>query len=550
MARTRLPLELNVEVTTAAGSRFLLGDNRSPTERLLSPVLTSEIGDGFKTAGGSLRRRYDIDYPDLNLVDTWTFTGADGSVAWEGRNAEMPRSLTDKSVINVSLAGWMAHARDRPFREIYVDRDLSAWTGLSLGRQSVLLAGGFTPTDAASASDVVGATAGMVTGFDGSWATGFKPVSEAWYDAGAGLYAAKVAYSWLNQNATTISAADTNWTWFVGSSTDDRGTSTSATSNLRAAGPSSGTFTPTTPGQYAFLELVYNSAPGGADGAHFGIAWYNLAVYGAHGLPTYSDGTGQPPGVLASDVIRDVASRFCPLLDTSGVKDTTFPIAHLVFKDLTDPYDAFLQVNKYHLWNLGVWENRRLVYETYDLSDYDWQIRAGEDGATFEAQGQTTDNVFNGVVVSYQDALTGKKNYLTPDVYPDLQSTDLLNPWSMHAINRWMKLDLSSPTTQAQALDVGTVALAEANRPKGPGTITVQGGYIKDRQGIEQPGWKPRAGERVAVTNHPNDAPRLIHGTTWDGDSHTLTLAVDAPPAMLDAYLDRQGTALTARGLA
>lgn len=549
MTRTRLPLQLSVEVTTAAGTRFQLADDRAPTDRLLSPVITDEIGTGFKSANGSLRRRFDIQYPDLGLVDTWTFVGADGSVAWEGRNAEMPRSLTDRSVIGVSLEGWMQHAHDRPFREIYVDRDLNAWTDPSLGRQAALLTAGFNPTAGQVASDVANATSGVVTGYDGAYVAN-KPVSDAWYDAGPGLTIGRIDYSWVVQ-AGGLDPANANFNWSVNVSNDDKSTATQGTANLRAAGPSAGSFTPSLLYRYAFLQQYFNATSVLSDGGHYGIAWYNMAVYGSHGLSLYTGDAGQPPGVIASDVIKDIARRFAPKLNTAGVKTTTYPIQHLTFKDLTDPYDAFAQVNKYHLWNLAVWEDKTLSFSGYDLDDYDWQIRAGEDGATFEAQGMSTDNLFNGIVVSYTDLLTGVKNILMPDVYSQLQSTDLLNPWSMHGIDRWMTIELSTPTIQSQAIDIGRTALAEANRPKGPGTLTTKG-YIKDRQGNWQPGWKVRSGDTVAVLNAGDaliDAPRLIHAKTWDCDSHTLTMAVDAPPDRLPAYMDRITNALQARGL-
>jgi hypothetical protein len=248
-------------------------------------------------------------------------------------------------------------------------------------------------------------------------------------------------------------------------------------------------------------------------------------------------------------VIRDVARRWCPKLNTSKVRDTTYPIQHLVFKERTTPFDAFAQVNKYHLWNLAVWENKTLEFKGYDLSDYDWQVRAGEDGATFDMQGQATDRVHNGVAVTFTNSLTNVKEYLTPDEFTQLQATDILNPWSMHGVNNPLELELSAPTHRAQAIDIGRVALAEANRPKSPGTLTAKG-YIRDRQGNEQPVWKVRAGDTIAVTNHPNDTPRLIQGASYDHDSHTMTMAIDAPPATLDAFVDRLGTALTARGLA
>lgn len=546
MIRATVPLELSVEVQTSSGSRYRWGDNESPERRLLGVSFSTEIGDGFKSASGTLRRRFDTDYPDLNLVDTVSFIGADGSVAWEGRNAEMPRDLSDKSSIGVTLAGWMSHAKDRPFTEVFVDRDASAWQRPSVGRRAVILGASFTPNDPASYTDPTDASAGVSTGFNGPWGTGYTPVSEAWYDIGPGLTIGKIAYSWKRDPTIAVVAP---WAWSVNVATDDKATVTAASGNLLATGPSASTFTPSVRYRYGFLSTSFPASGAGTDGNTYNINWYNLAVYGSHDLTTHVGEAGQPPGVYASDVIRNLATRFCPKLDTSGITGTDYVIQHLTFKDLTDPYDAFLQVNKYHLWNLAVWEDKKLTYSGYDLSDYDWQIRAGENGATFQAQGQSTDNVFNGVVVTFTDVLTGVKNILLPGAtYPDLLSSDPLNPWTLQGISRWMKLELSTPTVAAQALQVGRIALAEANRPKSPGTLVAKG-YIQDRAGNWQPGWKPRAGDTVAITNHPNDAPRLIHATTWDNDSGTMTMAIDAPPPMLDAYMDRLGTAITARGL-
>lgn len=546
--RSRIPLDLSVEVETASGTRYQLADDLEPERRLRGVTFSSEIGDGFKTAGGNLPRRFDIDYPDLNLVDTWSFVGRDGTVAWEGRASSFPRSLTDRSTISVNLTGWMSHATDQKFREIYVDRDLNAWQGPSLGRQAATMTANYIPTAGTVVQDVADATSGVVTAWEGNWASPYLPLSDAWYDAGTGLTIGRIDYSWKVQPGG-LDYTNAQFNWIAGVSIDDKATATQTTANLRAAGPSASSFVPTVRYRYGLLQLLYGTTGAGIAGGHYGLAWYNLAVYGAHGLTLYTGDPGQPPGVLASDVIRDIARRFAPKLDTSGVQNTTYPIQHLVFKDRTTPYDAFAQVNKYHLFNLAVWENKRLEFKRYDLDDYDWQIRAGENGATFDAQGQSTDNVYDSVVVGYTDLNTQTKNYLTPDVYTQLQATDLLNPWRMQGIDKPLELELSAPTTITQAVAIGRIALAEANRPKAPGTITAKA-YIKDRAGIEQPVWRVRAGDTIAITNHQNDSPRLIHSASYDHDSHTVTIAVDAPPAVLDGVVDRIGTSLTARGLA
>src|SRR5215217_3498033 len=135
--RSELPLELTAEVTTADGSRFQWGANRPPGERFQGLSFSTAIGEGFSKGSVRFSRRFDLDYPDLGLVDTITFVGADGSVAYEGRNSAMPRELTDTHNIGVTLSGWMAHGTDRKFQEIYVDRDLSGWGEMPLARRNV-----------------------------------------------------------------------------------------------------------------------------------------------------------------------------------------------------------------------------------------------------------------------------------------------------------------------------------------------------------------------------------------------------------------------------
>ena len=550
VARSVLPLELTAEVTTADGARFRWGANEPAQSRLRNFSFGTKIGEGFSQGQGQLPRRFDLDYPDLSLVDTITFVGADGSVAYEGRNSAMPRELSDTASIGVTLAGWMAHASERKFTEIYVDRDQAGWGGPSARRKAYLLTNGFTPHDPESSPDPTNNQAQLSTVWTGGWVA-YKPSGEAWYDAGPAGLIGRVGYGWKRTNTTNMALppGDPNWTWLVVVASDDNATAQSDTGNLVAAGPVAlQTFTATTPYRYAALIARYGATGVSAEGTRWGIDWSKLAVYGAHGLPLHTGDPGEPAGVYASDVIRDIARRYCPRLDPSGVVDSSYVIQHLAFKDRVTPFDALQQVNKYHLFNLAVWEDRTLHWSPFDLTDYTWQVRTDQVGTSFQAQGPSVDTVFNGIVVSYADLLTGTRNVLTPDAYPELRDTDPTNPWNRHGIDRWDELELSYPHLQADALQAGRAALADRNRPKSPGQITVKG-YIQDRAGNRQPGWKVRAGETVAITDHPNDAPRLIHETGWDDEAKTLTITVDGPPSILDAQLDRVTTALKAAGL-
>jgi hypothetical protein len=249
-----------------------------------------------------------------------------------------------------------------------------------------------------------------------------------------------------------------------------------------------------------------------------------------------------------TDILRDVAHRFCPQLDISGVQDNPYVVQHCAFRDPTSPFDAFLELNKYALWHLGVWDNRQLVFRPYDLTDYDWEIRTDDPGTTFDFQGESTDGLFNGIAVTYTDPLTGVQNRITPETDSTLADTSSTNPWNTHGIDKWDEITLSTPTLAAQAALLGQAALADRNRPKTPGTITVRG-YIRDRAGNPQPVWKVRAGDTIAITNFPNDTPRLIVETDYDDEQKQVSMSIDRPFALLDAYLDRLANAVSAAGL-
>jgi hypothetical protein len=77
------------------------------------------------------------------------------------------------------------------------------------------------------------------------------------------------------------------------------------------------------------------------------------------------------------------------------------------------------------------------------------------------------------------------------------------------------------------ALEIGRAALAEYNQPKAPGTATKRG-YIKDRQGNEQPVWKVRAGDRVNITDYPDGRNHLVFETSYDHNNQTVQLSTTA----------------------
>lgn len=535
------PLELAVEIANATGTRTRWDPNAAnAANRPQNLSFSTKRGEGFADASVTLARRFDRDYVDLGLFDDVVFHGADGSTAYEGRVAAIPRSFDDSHSLSVQLAGWMSHARDQPFTEIFVDRDLSAWTPPSRARQVQLLASNFGLHGFDAARDTTGATPALVLHIDGAWISPILPVAEALYDAGPGNQIAFL-YIWTNGSAGVSSNAAFDL-YVQGGSGDS---APDVMSGDYWSGSDTAQYATIGPRRFISLTFQYTTTPAGSAGATFSIGLRNLAAYGDHGVPVLGD---PPGGVYASDVIRYVTGHYCPKLSVAGVIDTTWPIPHLVFKEPTDPYDVFLAVNAFHLWEIGVWENKTLTFEPADRTDYDWEVRLSDFGVGVSLQGDSTEDLANGMIVEFTNVTTGAKDVLTPDVYTDLTDPTPDNPVNTHGLTRWQKISLSSPTTTDAAVQIGKSALAEFNSPKAPGTITVNG-HLRDRAGHWQQGWKVRAGDTIAITDHPNDSPRLITETSWDHSSKQLTVTVDSTAKRLDAVLDRIGLALTAGGI-
>jgi hypothetical protein len=535
---SRPPLDLYVEITSADGTRYRWdSDARKAADRPTGLTFSSARMEGFKTLGCDLARRVDQDFPDLHLWDDVVAAGADGAIAWQGRLSAAPRSLDTGHMVNVTGAGWASHMKDHKFRETYVDRDLSAWGPPSNARRAFLLAATKRIDDMSLPSD--SSQQAIVTAFQGAWASPFEPQCEGWYDIGAGLSVGQVYVA--PQLVANIATGDANWQWVIVATNDD-GTS-APWAQVR---PATGYFSPTAAYQLLGLQLRYNATPAGSADATYEVDWRSVTVYGAHGVPLIGD---DPKGVAASDVLVDIISRFYPKISTAAIRQTTYPIGQLKFDSIFG-YDAMLQVNGYHLWNFAVWEGPTAHYDPFDLTDYDWEVRLSDPGVKLQLQGPSTESLANGIEVTYTDALTGRPARLTPDDTPELADPDPTNEATRHGLTVWTSIDIGSRVPLEDAIQIGRAALAEYNQPKAPGTITVTGGYIRDRAGHWQQGWKVRGGDRVAITDHPNSRPRLITEAGWDHDSKTLTIATDSTLKRVDAILDRFGTALVAGGLA
>ena len=526
------PLELHAELVAPDGTRHRWASERTdPGQRPQGVSFASKRFEGWERGSCALSRPPERDYPDLGLFDGFNLIGYDGTVAYEGMLGQVPRSTPFD--IGVEATGWMAHARHRKFREVYVHQLMSDWHEAPLFRQAELAVAG---NPQAKIQAQAGAD-GIVFNIPNEAVPQFER-KEMWYEAPPGVTLKMAAYIGVRTGAfTSFDAPTLNVT--------DRPDDTPIEQYALSLTNSVQVQAFTTARRKVFLLVRANTAvtPAAGDQERYS----RMAVYGNHSVPEVSV-FGEPYGYYASDLIKDICSRWCPRLNTGGVQATTWPVPQAAWHDRTDPYDAWLELNKFHLWELAVWEDRTLHYGPSDLTDYDWQVRTTDPGVQVSLQGDSTDHLANYCVVQFQNSRTGEQDEVSPDTHPELRDLSVENPANRHGLNVEFGISLSDPTDADSAAQIGRVKLAENNQPKAIGTITFKG-HIRDRAGHWQQGWKVRASDTVAITDWPNNRPRLIGEVAWDHTSKTGTIAVDSTLPRIDAYLDRFGTQLRAQGL-
>lgn len=522
------PAEINAEVTLPTGDR-IRWDAASPDvkKRPLDISFDTESGRGFSTASVRLDRPTEREYPELGLLNELTLTTATGQTVYQGRAQGIPVS----DDFSFDCDGWASHGEQRQITDLIIDRDLGAWGGIS----SQLLdswqrVSGFIVERDYTVTTDKGEI--VFNGNSGSSIPSGSRVATA-YRAPAGCLISAMNYKGSQANTTNSAAlrvGETSGNMTSLALTDltlDEANRTvqmtsTATDTLVLLHAASGTHTPTTQMNRRIAVGVHGRT---------GIA------YG-----TRSDGLS---GFTASEGIRYLVGKWCPKWKTDRVQATSFLIPHGVWREPTTPLDAIRQLNGYHLWKLGVWEDRQLIFEPYDLSVADWQVANGIEGVRVEYQGDTTENLYNGVSVSFTD-FQGVQRRLTPNDSEDLRDRSeyiAANQWGDEA---WLNIDVSWPATQSDAVQIGAIALANANQARRPSTITVPM-HIKDMNGHWWPSSYVRADQTILVTNQGTPVPRTITRTSWS--NHQLTITTDNAVDTLEVFNQRVSGALQASGI-
>lgn len=536
------PTRLSIVRTGGDGEKRRWGGDEYDAANVPSGIsFSTSLSAGFRDFGCKLTRRPDVPWYDLDRFDRLEVVGAGGELAWQGRAAEFPRQTGAEFSIDVSGVGYSAHLLDDPsFTEIYIDRDPSRWTEAGDARR-LLVESNDNPI--VNGPQVVPRDAGaaLLLQIEGAWVAPHRPRAEAWYHAPAANKVARILASFEGDTSDLAFVLGCHFT-------DQEAALDETGADAYTAQTGSIDRSPTTPRRRAAFHWTYSSTPAGADGSSYGLYLRDLLAIGSHLVPL----VGNPYGVLADDVIRDVLARAAPQIKAGQIDGTLFPIPHLVFADPVNASDVIEAVNAYHLRDWGVYEgpDREPALFWREAENYRrrWVIRLDE-GGSLDLAGETAEASYNGVLVAFTDPAGVQRTAGPISSGADYQDDSLIdtsenNPVNSHGIHRrWGRLDLSFTATAESAIQLGRIWLQEMSKVSHRGAISATG-YVRDREtGGRYPAWMVRAGDSVTVPDYDGIERRIVD-TSYQHDSLGLSASLDSLPHRLDAIMQRAGIAL------
>jgi hypothetical protein len=319
------PLNLDIVTRAASGAEAILAsDSRSPGNRPQNLSFQTRRGEGFSSGGATFMHDGRLDRADLQLLSDVAFVGHDGSVAFEGILNSVPRTFDPGgNTISPNWVGAMILAQDEPFSEVFVDRQFSGWGDMPLDRKAALATGAIDFGSLSWSSDAGGLVCALP-----NQALGAQTIAETWYTAPSGVTIAKASY------VGTDTSLPAGWEApKLYDAADDAAASVDANSATFDSTLRSLTLANA---RRLLFWREYSNGTASTPAAGASRRLSRIAVYGNHGITTRTNPTsGEPDGLYLSDIVVNVAQRFCPQLDTSGVEDNTTLIEQAVYEDTT-----------------------------------------------------------------------------------------------------------------------------------------------------------------------------------------------------------------------
>jgi hypothetical protein len=542
------PLRLHLSAETPEGRTFRWGQDEPKPENVPSGLsFSTTIPGGFERAGCVLPRKPGVDYSDLERFSTLYVKGAGGEPAWEGRLEGAPRTSGNQMAVTPNAVGWQAHLDDnKGVSEVYIDRDLGRWGDASIQRKINAIAVSWreaaSPTTGAQDSGATGpGVSFQFSRFDGT----YIEYGEAWY-YGQGVDIGQLRYDF---NAPSL-AADANWLdqAYI-TDTDIYGSAFDQGSDHNQTAATNQSVTATDSGRKYAAVLSRFVASGVAD-LNIVHQWLNLRVLGRHGLT--AQGTQPAEGFYASQIIENAIPRFAPLLSVTGesITDTSFVIPQAAYWEATAG-DIVNDVNRYHLYDWAVWDDRVFWYYPRTAYGRRWRARMGP--ANLAETGPSVERVYNEVIVKYQgaDGISRSVGPVGAAVSTEsalLTDLDPENPATAAGVTRRAILSMKGISSAVAAIQVGQRFLEETRLVDRSGSAELVG-TVEDDKGVVWPAWMVRAGDYISFIDASDSSNRRIVRASYNDSSRTNSIDLDAPPEALDALLERLNAVLIPHGL-
>lgn len=547
--RERPPLWLTTRVVPPGSARSYrwAGDEPAAANRVSGQTISSSVPGGFESMSATLPRLLGIEYGDLSrLSDVWVY-GAGGEVRWEGRLTDAPAVSGGQMAVTPNAVGHKEHLQDdQTVSEIFIDRDLSRWTGPGAQRRLDLIRANIPHQGDASQAWDTGANAPALTlAVQGAWADPTIPRCEAWYDAGSGNRIAGVPGSFAGDPSTAFEL-------FVVVDEDAVSSATENSGDVYTAASGSFDFRPSSRRRYAHLRWSYNSTPAGADGGSYAVSVRFLRVLGDHGL-TLRTGPDGFDGYCASDILAYAVPKWAPRLrvTSESIEETSYVISQLAIYEAGNLQALIDDVTKYGLEDYAVWDDRTFWLYQRGTVGKSWVARVGP--SKLRQAGPSSERLWNAVTVRYRDVDGATRTVGPPGSGCDFEDVSLRDDDPENEANKLgitrmaPPLDMGGVSVPGAALIVGGRFLEEARQLDQSGNAELVGTVFDDR-GIEHPASAVRGGDTIRFVDARDPSPRRIVRASYSTDTLTATVDLDAPPEGMDAVLARLGLAVQGVG--
>jgi len=508
-------------------------------ENVISGITKSgEMPGGHKEAGGTLSRDPRVDWPDLATYLDVFIEQPGGEIVWEGRLNQKPESDGERMVIEPKAVGHQAALEDRNglIGPGFLNADQSKWGDVSGQRREDLKAAGFAlSASASSASQDAGSSApGLFFDFSGvTRAGGEKPGAELSF-YGDGVDLGRVLFDFLGDGTET-------WSEIPALSSDDIWSSWDGPKNLNGASAEAQEVAATAPGRkYAFLQAFYTGSYAGLmSNLH---AYQNVKVTGNQGLAL--QGEWPNVGFTAKQMLEYAIPLYTYLrVDPEAIEDGEYLISHAWFSEPGNMAAVVKELTKYELLDWFVMEDKLFQVRVPGTYGRRWQAYAGP--SDLKEAGEDGSRLWAEILVRCQDVDGSTRTVGPPGSGANLESealkiTDPDHPAVKAGIPREDLLDLRGISRPERALEVGERWLQDANELSHAGEATFSG-YIMDDKAVFRPVAQVQPGDWVRFPDAGSSGTdyRKIVAVSYDHDSRTCNVSLDAPSEAIQALLER-----------